>query len=59
MVEIDGEDLQETSFSGGGDGVCCVIRVGPRIGPMREASVRKVVYDALIGVLLGAHKDQA
>lgn len=59
MVEIDWEDLQETGFSCGGDSVRCVVRVGPRIGPLREASVRKVVYDALIGVLLGAHKDQA
>jgi hypothetical protein len=59
MVDIDGEDLQETSLSGSGDGVRGVVRVGPCIGPMRKATVRKVVYDAFVGVLLGAHKDQA
>ena len=59
MIDIDGEDLQETSFSSGGDGVRGVVRVGPRIGPVRKATVRKVVYYALVRVLLRAHKDQA
>ena len=59
MVEIDWEDLQETGFSCGGDSVRCVVRAGPCIGPVSEASVRKVVQDALIGIILGAHKDQA
>ena len=59
MIEIDGEDLQEASFSSGGDGVRCVVCGGPCIGSGREASVRKEVYGALKGVLLGAHKDQA
>ena len=59
MVYVDGKNLQETSLSGGGDGVCGVVRVGPRIGPMRKATIRKVVYYALVRVLLGAHKDQA
>lgn len=59
MIDIDGEDLQETSLSSGGDGVRGVVRVGPRIGPVGKATVRKVVYYALVRVLLGAHKDQA
>ena len=59
MVYVDGKNLQETSLSGGRDGVRGVVRVGPRIGPMRKATVRKVVYYALVRVLLGAHKDQA
>jgi len=59
MIDKDGEDLQEASLSSGGDGVRCVIRVGPRIGSARKATVRKAVYYALVGVLLGAHKDQA
>ena len=59
MVEIDWEDLQETGFSCGGDSVRCVVRAGPCIGPVSEASVRKVVQDALIGIILGPHKDQA
>ena len=59
MVDIDGEDLQETRLSCGGDGVRGVVRVGPRIGPMRKSAVRKVIYYALVRVLLGTHKDQA
>jgi hypothetical protein len=59
MVDIDGEDLQETSLSGGRDSVRGVVRVGPRIGPMRKATIRKVVYYALVRVLLGTHKNQA
>jgi hypothetical protein len=59
MVDVDGEDLQETSLSSGGDGVRGMVRVGPRIGPVRKATVRKVVYYALVRVLLRTHKNQA
>jgi hypothetical protein len=52
MVHINGKDLQESRLASGGDCVSSVIRVGPRIGAIGETTVRKVVYDALVGVLL-------
>ncbi len=58
MIDIDGKDLQEPRFSSSGDCVGSVVRVGPSIGAIRETTVRKVVYDAFVGVLLRAHEDQ-
>jgi hypothetical protein len=58
MIDIDRKYLQESSLSSSGDCVSRVVRVGPRIGAIGEATVSKVVYDALVGVLLRAHKDQ-
>ena len=59
MIDVYRKDLQESSLSGSRDCVSSVVRVGPRIGPVREATVSKVVYDALIRVLFRAHEDQA
>ena len=58
MIDIDGKDLQESRLSSGGDCVGSVVGVGPCIGAIREAAVRKVIYDALVRVLLRAHEDQ-
>lgn len=58
MINIDRKDLQESRLSSGGDCIGSVVRVGPRISAIGETTVRKVVYDALVGVLLRAHKDQ-
>jgi hypothetical protein len=58
MVDINGKDLQEPRFSSGGDCVGSVVRGGPCIGATRETTVRKLVYDPFVGVLLRAHKDQ-
>lgn len=58
MVDIDRKDLQEPRLSSSGDCIGSVVRVGPCIGAIGETTVRKVVYDAFVGVLLRAHKDQ-
>jgi hypothetical protein len=58
MIDIDGKDLQESRLSSGGDSVGSVVCVGPCIGAIRETTVRKVVYDAFVRVLLRAHEDQ-
>ncbi len=59
MIDIDGKDLQEASLPGGRDGVGSIIRVGPCIGSIGKATVRKVVYYALVRVHFRAHEDQA
>jgi hypothetical protein len=58
MIDIDGKDLQEPRLSSGGDCVGSVVRVGPCIGAIGETTVRKMVYDAFVRVLLRAHEDQ-
>jgi hypothetical protein len=58
MVDIDGKDLQEPSLSSGGDGVCSVVRIRPRISAIGKATVREVVYDPLVRVLFRAHKNE-
>jgi hypothetical protein len=59
MIDIDRKDLQESRLSSGGDCIGSVVRVGPCIGAIGETTVRKVVYDAFVGVLLRAHEHQA
>ncbi len=58
MIDIDGKDLQESRLSSGGDCIGSVVRVGPCIGAIGETTVRKVVYDAFVWVLLRAHENQ-
>jgi len=57
MIHVDRKDLQESSLSSSRDRVSSVVCVGPRIGTVGEATVSKVVYDALERILLRAHKD--
>lgn len=57
MIHVDRKDLQESSLSSSRDRVRSVVCVGPRIGTVGEATVSKVVYDALERILLRAHKD--
>lgn len=59
MVDIDRQNLQETSFTGGRDGIRRMVSVGPRIGAVRETTVGEVVNDAFVRVLLGTHEYQA
>ena len=59
MIDIDGKDLQESRLSSGGDCIGSVVRVSPCVGTIGETTVRKVIYDPLVGVLLRAHEDQA
>ena len=49
---------QLTRLSSGGDCIGSMVRVGPCIGTIGETTVRKVIYDAFVGVLLRAHEDQ-
>jgi arginine utilization protein RocB len=58
MVDVNGKDLQKSSLSSSGDCVGSVVRVGPRIGTVGEATVSKVVYDALVRIIFRAHEDQ-
>jgi len=58
VIDIDGKDLQESRLSSGGDCIGSVVRVGPCIGAIGETTVRKVVYDAFVWVLLRAHENQ-
>ena len=59
MIDVDGKDLQESSLSSSGDRVSSVVCVSPRVGTVGEATVGKVVYDALVRVFLRAHENQA
>lgn len=56
MVDIDGQNLQEASFTGGGDGIGRMVGISPCVGAVGEAAVGEMVDDAFVGVLLGAHK---
>ena len=58
MIDVNGKDLQESSLSSSGNCVGSVVRVSPRIGTVGEATVSKVVYDALVRILFRAHEDQ-
>jgi hypothetical protein len=58
MVDIYRKYLQESSLSSSRDGVSRVVRVGPRVGTVGEATVSKVVYDALVRIFFRAHKYQ-
>ena len=43
MIEVDGQDLQETGGAGSVDGVAGVVGVRPRVGPVRQAAVGQQV----------------
>ncbi len=58
MIDIDGKDLQKSRLSSGGDCIGSVVRVRPCVGAIGETSVREVVYDTFVGVLLRAHENQ-
>jgi len=58
MINVNGKYLQESSLSSSGDCVGSVVRVGPRVGTIGEATVSQVVYNALVRILFRAHKDQ-
>ena len=51
MIDVNGKNLQESNLSSSGDCVGSVVRVGPSIGTVGEATVSKVVYDALVRIL--------
>jgi len=42
----------------GGNGVCGVIRIRPRVSAIGKPTVREVVYDSLERVLFRAHKNE-
>lgn len=58
VIDVDREDLEEALFACGGDGVGGVIGVCPGVGAVGEAAVCELVYDAFVGVFLGAHEHQ-
>ena len=58
MIDVNRKDLQKSSLSSSGDCVGSVVRIGPRIGTVGEATVSKVVYDALVRILFRAHENQ-
>ena len=58
VVNEDRQYLKETLFSSGGDGVGGMIRIGPSVRTIREASICEVIDDAFVRVLFRAQENQ-
>jgi hypothetical protein len=58
MVHIYGEDLKKTLFPSCGNGIRCVVCIGPSVRPVGKAAIRQMVYDAFVWICIAAEKYQ-